>query len=141
MLVHGYTALPHPLLIEQLKTLTAAAEREARLLAAPGPNRKLLAHIQDLMFDKIPQDPGRVQYRHGGAIPGGHLEWFRGKTGNGRYRLFYRYHSGLRIIIYAWINDEDTLRTYGAQPMSTRFSVGPHACQDPASAPKSCVEA
>ena len=66
------------------------------------------------MFDKIPQNPGGPQYRHGGAIPGGHLEWFRAKTGNGRFRLFYRYDSTSRIVIYAWVNNTDTLRTYGA---------------------------
>jgi toxin YhaV len=66
------------------------------------------------MFDKIPQDPGAGQYRHGGTIPGGHREWFRGKTGNGRYRLFYRFDSVARVIVYAWLNDADTLRAYGS---------------------------
>lgn len=66
------------------------------------------------MFDEIPQDPGAARYRHGGAIPGGRREWFRGKTGNGRYRLFYRYDSTARIIVYAWINDSESLRTYGS---------------------------
>lgn len=65
------------------------------------------------MFDRIPQDPGGRQYRHGGTIPGGRQEWFRGKTGNGRYRLFYRYNSVLKIVVYVWINDENSLRTRG----------------------------
>ena len=67
------------------------------------------------MFDEIPQDPGAARYRHGGTIPGGHRTWFRGKTGNGRYRLFYRYDSTARIIVYAWINDSESLRTYGSK--------------------------
>jgi toxin YhaV len=100
--------------VGQLTRLTEAAEREPAPPALPGPNRKLLAHVYDLMFDKIPQDPGAAQYRHGGTIPGGHREWFRGKTGNGRYRLFYRFDSVACVIVYAWINDTDTLRTYGS---------------------------
>jgi toxin YhaV len=41
--------------------------------------------------------------------------WFRGKTGNGRYRLFYRFDSTARLILYAWVNDEQNLRTYGSR--------------------------
>lgn len=95
--------------------LTDAAEQEPAAPTAPGPNRKLLAHVHTLMFDEIPKDPGAARYRHGGTIPGGHREWFRGKTGNGRYRLFYRYDSTARIIVYAWINDSESLRTYGSR--------------------------
>lgn len=113
IVAHGWTLLPHPLLIAQLNTLTSAAEREPAPPAAPGPNRKLLAHVQDLMFNEIPQRPGAPRYRHGGTIAGGHREWFRGKTGNGRYRLFFRFDSRVRIIVYAWLNDEQSLRTYG----------------------------
>jgi toxin YhaV len=29
-----------------------------------------------------------------------------------QYRLLFRYHSESRIIIYAWVNDEDTRRAY-----------------------------
>jgi toxin YhaV len=113
IVAHGWTLLPHPLLIAQLNTLTSAAEREPAPPAAPGPNRKLLAHVQDLMFNEIPQRPGAPRYRHGGTIAGGHREWFRGKTGNGRYRLFLRFDSRVRIIVYAWLNDEQSLRTHG----------------------------
>ena len=115
VLAHGYTLLPHPLLVAQLATLADAADQEPAPPAAPGPNRKLLAHVHALLFDEIPQDPGAARYRHGGTIPGGHRAWFRGKTGNGRYRLFYRYDSTARIIVYAWINDRESLRTYGSK--------------------------
>jgi len=124
VLAHGYTLLPHPLLVKQLATLADAAEQEPAPPAAPGPNRKLLAHVYSLMFDEIPQDPGAARYRHGGAIAGGRREWFRGKTGNGRYRLFYRYDSTARIIVYAWINDRESLRTYGSPTDAYRVFGG-----------------
>jgi toxin YhaV len=41
--------------------------------------------------------------------------WFRAKFGGGRFRLFFRYDSKSRIIVYAWVNDETTLRAYGAK--------------------------
>ncbi|WP_082766388.1 type II toxin-antitoxin system YhaV family toxin [Paramesorhizobium deserti] len=44
--------------------------------------------------------------------------WPAGDTeviGNGRFRLFFRYDTSAKIIIFAWVNDETTLRTYGAK--------------------------
>jgi toxin YhaV len=29
-------------------------------------------------------------------------------------RLFFRYHNARRLIIYAWVNDANTKRTYGS---------------------------
>ena len=29
-----------------------------------------------------------------------------------QYRLFFRYHAQSKIIVYAWVNDEDTKRAY-----------------------------
>jgi toxin YhaV len=33
----------------------------------------------------------------------------------GRFRLFFRYSSKDRVIIYAWVNDKNTLRKAGAR--------------------------
>lgn len=101
----------HPLLLDQLLRLIAAAEREP----TGGPNKKLLRHVVSLMVDDIPRDPGHPRYRHGGAIAGAHREWFRGTTGNGRYRLFYRFSTKAQVIVYAWLNDEESLRTRGSR--------------------------
>lgn len=111
----GWTILAHPLFLDQIEKLVAVAEVEGSgLTAHAGPNTKLLAHLLDLAFDKIPRDPGGAAFRHGGTLGDGRKYWFRGKTGNGRYRLFYRFQSAGRIIVYAWANDEKSLRTYGS---------------------------
>lgn len=115
----GWTLFAHPLLLDQLEKLTAAAKKEQSpgrdREVGNGPNTKLLARILALLLDEIPSNPGDARYRHGGALGGGHREWFRGKTGNGRYRLFYRFDSRARIIVYAWLNDAESLRTAGAR--------------------------
>jgi toxin YhaV len=47
------------------------------------------------------------------AIPLGddHKHWFRAKFFQ-QYRLFFRYHAPSKVIVYAWVNDEDTKRAY-----------------------------
>jgi toxin YhaV len=39
---------------------------------------------------------------------------FRTKFGASRFRLFFRADSASRIVVYAWVNDRDTLRKSGA---------------------------
>jgi toxin YhaV len=68
-----------------------------------------------LALEKIPQDPANPAYRHGGTLGEDRRHWFRAKTGNGRYRLFYRFQSSARIIVLVWVNDEGSLRTYGSR--------------------------
>ncbi|WP_370317525.1 type II toxin-antitoxin system YhaV family toxin, partial [Pseudoalteromonas sp.] len=40
--------------------------------------------------------------------------WFRAKFFQ-QYRLFFRYHLGSKIIVYAWVNDENNKRAYGSK--------------------------
>ncbi len=113
---HGWTIVAHPQLLTQLEKLAAAvgAEKAKSGGGAPGPNEKLFGHLMDLALEKIPQNPASPAFRHGYTLGIGRTHWFRGKTGNGRYRLFFRYHSKVKVIILAWVNDEDSLRTYGS---------------------------
>ena len=45
---HGYSLVPHLLLVVQLLRLTDAAERDPAPPTLPGPHRKLLAHVYGL---------------------------------------------------------------------------------------------
>jgi toxin YhaV len=75
---------------------------------------KFLAQVQYLIFESIPSDPNRPEFRQGNTLGADHRHWFRAKF-NGRYRLFFRFSSKARIIVYAWINDESTLRKAGSK--------------------------
>ena len=112
--VRGWILLAHPLFLDQLERLTANAATEDSGAGKEGPATKLLAHVLDLVFEKIPQNPASAAYRHGGALGGANREWFRAKTGNGRFRLFFRFSTTAKVIIFAWLNDEHSLRTYGS---------------------------
>lgn len=78
------------------------------------PAAKTLAMVSALVLREIPADPGAPEYRLGHALGPRHTHWRRAKFFR-RFRLFFRYHSERRIIVYAWLNDEQTLRKAGAR--------------------------
>lgn len=114
---HGWTLLMHPLFELQLNALILKVEA----LKAKHPDSytskndtKRLAAIEALVFDIIPQDPTRSEYRQGATLGAQHKHWFRAKFFQ-QYRLFFRYHQASKIIVYAWVNDETTLRAYDSK--------------------------
>lgn len=72
---------------------------------------KRLAAIAKLAFDVIPQDPTRSDYRQGTTLEDDYKHWFRAKFFQ-QYRLFFRYHQESKIILLAWVNDENSKRAY-----------------------------
>jgi toxin YhaV len=78
------------------------------------PKTKLLRRIIDLIEVEIPRDPGAAQYALGNTLGPEHRHWRRAKF-LGRFRLFFRYSSADRVIIYVWVNDENTLRKAGGR--------------------------
>lgn len=117
MIVNGWTLLFHEALIDQLQNLIRAAERARKTSPRDYPsnaNVKLLAALARLMLETIPQDTGRPEYRQGNTLGGAYRHWFRAKF-FGRFRLFFRYDSRSRLIVYAWVNDERTLRQRGSK--------------------------
>jgi toxin YhaV len=80
-----------------------------------GVNGKLLTALARLLFDEVPKDPARKDFRQGGTLGAKRKHWFRAKFGNGRFRLFFRFRTDARIILYVWVNDAQTLRTYGSR--------------------------
>lgn len=107
----------HPLLVLQLNVLADKVEA----LKAKHPrdyknknDTKRLAAIEALMFDIVPQDPTRTEYRQGATLGAAYKHWFRAKFFQ-QYRLFFRYHMASRIIVFAWVNDDSTLRAYDSK--------------------------
>jgi toxin YhaV len=116
--VKGWQIFAHPLLLDQLERLVSAVERERKRdpsRSAGSGNTKLLKALSRLLFEIIPEDPTRPEYRLGNTLGAANRHWFRAKFGGQRFRLFFRYDSRAKIIVYAWVNDSTTLRTYGAK--------------------------
>ena len=112
--VHGRTLFAHPLFQDQAEPLAARVEA-ARARDPEGyRNRndsKRLAAIARLAFDVIPQDPEHPEYRLGQALGENRRQWSRAKFFQ-QYRLFFRFHKGSRILVLAWVNDEQSKRAY-----------------------------
>jgi toxin YhaV len=108
IIVNGWTLFAHPLLFDQIERVATAVRKPND---APS---KVLKWLIEAIFDYIPADPTRNDYRQGRTLGRGKTHWFRDKYA-GRFRLFFRYDSGSKIIIYGWVNDENTLRTRGAR--------------------------
>jgi toxin YhaV len=73
------------------------------------PKTKLLKRILELVENEIPSNPGAKEYALGNTLGGLYRHWRRAKF-LGRFRLFFRYSSDEKIVIYAWVSDQKTLR-------------------------------
>ena len=78
------------------------------------PATKRLAAIYRLVTEIIPADPGAPTFRQGNTLGKANRQWFSAGF-HERYRLFFRFRSDARTIVYAWVNDAETLRTRGAR--------------------------
>lgn len=114
---HGWKLLFHSCLIEQLQKLDAAATR-ARIQDPIGytgnANVKLFNALSALILETVPSDPNREEYRQGNTMGTAFRHWRRARIGR-RFRLFFRFDSKNRIIVFAWVNDEHTLRASGSK--------------------------
>ena len=114
LIINGWRLYAHPLFLVQLNKLTkqvlALKEKEPANYTSKNATKRLAA-IRKLIFEVIPQDPSLPEYRQGKTLGDKHKHWFRAKFFQ-QYRLFFRYHASSKTIIYAWVNDEKTLREY-----------------------------
>ena len=115
---NGWRLYQHPAFRVPFDALTAEVERLRPALSAEAfarhPKTKLLARIVRLILDEIPLDPGAAQYELGNTLGAARRHWKRAKFLE-RFRLFFRYRSREKIIVYGWINDQSTLRARGAK--------------------------
>lgn len=104
--VNGWRILLHPLVLKRIQ------EWQARASKGDVRSHKLLAGLNQLMLEVVPSDPGHPRFYLGHSLGPDYGHWRRAKMYQ-RYRLFFRFSSAHRSIVFIWINDENSLRTYG----------------------------
>lgn len=108
----GWLLLAHLHFEDQWSTLT----NDVFQLASDRPESykshrkaKRLATLEKLVFEVIPPDPANRLWLQGNTLGVENRAWRRAKFGQ-QYRLFFRFDSASRIIIYGWMNDQNSLR-------------------------------
>lgn len=115
LVVKGWSIYAHPVFLDQLEGLIDEVEgrknRDSETWRKKNCTKRLAA-IFKLVSDVIPTDPGAPVFRQGDTLGSRRKHWFRAMFFQ-QYRLFYRFDSGAKIILLAWMNDERSLRAFG----------------------------
>ncbi len=109
--------LAHPAFMNQLRISTrkmAAAKAKEGPNWMQHPDVKRHFTLARQITERIPQDPSSVDFGLGNALGQKYKLWFRAKFLQ-QYRIFFRYSSIRKIIVYGWVNDSKTLRAYGSK--------------------------
>jgi toxin YhaV len=117
VIVNGWNLYTYQLFDSQLRKLEDRVETLASKQPAHYKEQaaaRLLAAIHRLIFEIIPRDPNAAEFRQGNTLGPDNRHWFRAKF-HQRFRLFYRFSSKEKIIVYAWMSDELTFRKSGSK--------------------------
>lgn len=97
-------------------TVTQLAQNDPKGYKAH-PKTKLLASVYKAITGAVPANPDASEFRLGKTLGANNSNWRRVKKGMpDRYRLFFRFASiPVKVIVYVWFNDEDSLRKAGAK--------------------------
>lgn len=119
-LVNDWALYGHPMFLSRFESLIT--EAESLIAEDPQgfhrhPHFKLLERVDDSVMQRVPADPGAKAFLQGNTLGKDCRHWRRVKAGlPSRYRLFFQYRCGAcKRIVYAWLNDEATLRKDGSR--------------------------
>ena len=128
--VNGWLLLVDPLFTDQISELENKVRNDRAKYPGTFLTRnaaKRLAAIRKLILVDIPSNPASPNFRLGQTLGAKNKNWFRAKFFQ-QYRLFFRFDSKSKIIIYCWVNDESTLRAYESK--TDAYLVFEHMLRD-----------
>ena len=114
LVINEWNIFAHPLFLNQFEELLTQVEDLRQKYPEDYKKKnvtKRLAAIAKLAFHDIPQDPAHKDYRLGNTFGKEYKHWFRAKFFQ-QYRLFFRYHQESKIIVFVWVNDDNSKRAY-----------------------------
>lgn len=103
--------------LDELEQTVAKLAKESPDSYRKHPKTHLLACVYKAITHSVPSSPDHPDFRLGLTLGAAHTNWRRVKQGMPqRYRLFFRFASRpVKLIVYVWFNDEDTLRKAGSK--------------------------
>lgn len=114
---NGWKLYAHPAFSRALESLIQAVEaleQKQPQVYRNHPKTKLLKRTLDVILVEIPRDPNASEFQLGNTLGTAYRHWRRAKF-LGRFRLFFRFSSAHKAIVFAWVNDESTLRKAGSR--------------------------
>lgn len=117
LVVNGWMLYQHPCFAHQVETLRSVVGKKKDKDPegySKTTEAKLLAAIYKLTTKDIPSNPNDPVFRQGKSLGSNNNHWFRAKFYQ-QYRLFFRFDTKAKIIIYAWVNDSDSKRARGSK--------------------------
>jgi toxin YhaV len=114
---NGWTLLAYPDFgdpLQELQALVEALRQKHPEAYMHHPKARLLARLDALLFTEIPRDPNAAVFQLGNTMGADYRHWRRAKF-LGRLRLFFRFSSSQKVIVYAWVNDQSTMTKAGAR--------------------------
>ena len=120
MIANGWSLYYHRIFkatLDELETVVARLAADDPVGYKSHPETKLLASVYRAIIQLVPANPDAPDFRLGKTLGSDNTNWRRVKKGMpDRYRLFYRFASSpVKVIVYVWFNDEDTLRKTGSK--------------------------
>lgn len=116
MQINGWTIFIHPLLLEEIEMLktkiSQLKEKYPHDYQSKNATKRLSAILK--LIKQIPENPEDPKYRLGTTLGYSNKHWFRAKFFQ-QYRLFFRFDTQAKIIIFVWVNDDDHKRAYGSK--------------------------
>jgi toxin YhaV len=118
--INGWSLYGHPLFLRRLESLVSEVESLARDDPKgfhQHPHYKLFEKVDRSVRERIPANPTAPEYLQGNTLGKDCRHWRRAKSGlPNRYRLFFQFRKHAPgCIVYAWLNDEASLRKGGAK--------------------------
>lgn len=108
---------PFKAALDELESTVSKLARQDPAGYKAHPKTRLLASVYKAITQLVPADPDHPDFRLGKTLGPEYTNWRRVKKGMpDRYRLFFRFASSpVRLIVYVWFNDEDSLRKAGSR--------------------------
>lgn len=112
-----YYFRPFAAALDELEADVAALAKSDPRGYKSHPKTRLLASVFKAITERVPANPDHPEFRLGNTLGRGYGNWRRVKKDlPDRYRLFFRFASNpVKLIVYVWFNDEDTLRKAGSK--------------------------
>lgn len=108
---------PFKVALDELEQAVAKLAKREPATYKSHPKTRLLASIYKAVIQNVPANPDHSDFRLGKTLGAEYGNWRRVKKGMpDRYRLFFRFASSpIKLIVYVWFNDENTLRKAGSK--------------------------